>query len=104
MGSGFWQKDSAIVVSGRAGFLGSAVVKILRDRGFKRLFIPRKVEYDLTRESEVIRLYRDSQPDVVIHLAAIVGGNGANQQNPGRFFYDNLLMGAFKGGNLHYQA
>lgn len=87
--------QETIVVTGGAGFLGSAVVKLLRERGSTRLFIPRRAEYDLTRESEVIRLYRDTRPGVVIHLAALVGGIGANQRSPGRFFYDNLVMGAF---------
>ncbi len=88
-------KQETIVVTGGAGFLGSAVVKVLRQRGFTRLTIPRKAEYDLARESEVIRLYRDTRPSIVIHLAALVGGIGANQRSPGRFFYDNLVMGAF---------
>ena len=92
---GSLENDRPILITGGAGFLGSAVVKALRERGFTRLFIPRKAQYDLTRESEVVRLYRDTQPRVVIHLAAVVGGIGANQQNPGRFFYENLLMGAF---------
>ena len=95
MGSGSVPRDSAIVVTGGAGFLGTAVVKALKDRGFSRLVIPRKADYDLTREADVIRLYHESQPSVVIHLAAVVGGIGANQQNPGKFFYDNLVMGAF---------
>ena len=92
---GSLENDHPILITGGAGFLGSAVVKVLRGCGFTRLFVPRKAEYDLTRESEVVRFYRDTQPRVVIHLAAVVGGIGANQQNPGRFFYENLLMGTF---------
>ncbi len=95
MSSGLSEKDRPIIVTGGAGFLGSAIVKTLKERGFTRLFVPRKAAYDLTRESDVIRLFRDARPDVVVHLGAVVGGIGANQQNPGKFFYDNLLMGAF---------
>jgi GDP-L-fucose synthase len=64
----------------------------LRDRGVREIMIPRRAEYDLTREADVARLYRDAAPDVVLHLAAEVGGIGANQANPGRYFYANMAM------------
>ena len=82
-----------VVVTGGAGFLGSFVVDKLRARGAKDVFVPRSREYDLTDLLAVQRLYRDARPDLVIHLAARVGGIGANQKNPGKFFYDNLMMG-----------
>lgn len=82
-----------IVVTGGAGFLGSFVVEKLRQRGYTHLIIPRRREYDLTRETDVDRLYADHKPDVVLHLAAEVGGIGANRDNPGRFFYANMAMG-----------
>lgn len=83
------------VVTGGAGFLGSFVCERLRARGVSddRLFVPRRRDYDLTRETDVERLYRDARPDVVVHLAAEVGGIGANRENPGRFFYANAAMG-----------
>ena len=82
-------------VTGGAGFLGQAVCKLLRDRGVSedRLFIPRRKEYDLTHEADVVRMYDDAKPDVVIHLAAEVGGIGANRDHPGRFCFANLAMG-----------
>jgi len=83
-----------IAVTGGAGFLGSHVVAALRIRGCSDLIVPRKAEYDLTREEAVRGFYAEQRPDVVIHLAAVVGGIGANRENPGRFFYDNLMMGA----------
>ncbi|MBI4634792.1 MAG: GDP-L-fucose synthase [Candidatus Rokubacteria bacterium] len=83
-----------IVVTGGAGFLGQRVVRALRERGCTGVIVPRRTEYDLTREAQVERLYADARPDIVIHLAAVVGGIGANQANPGRFLYDNLVMGA----------
>jgi len=89
----FWG-DKRVIVTGGAGFLGSYVVEKLKERGCKNIFIPRSKEYDLTKEKNVIRLYQDYPADIVIHLAAVVGGIGANQENPGKFFYDNLVMGA----------
>jgi len=89
----FWDKKR-VIVTGGAGFLGSYVVEKLKLRGCKYNFIPRSEEYDLTKEKNVIRLYQDFPADLVIHLAAVVGGIGANRENPGRFFYDNLVMGA----------
>src|SRR2546422_3266079 len=88
-----WWTDKKIVVTGGAGFLGSRVIARLRDRGVVNAFVPRSHDYDLVRYGDVVRLYRDTQPDLVIHLAARVGGIGANRANPGKFFYDNLMMG-----------
>ncbi len=83
------------LVTGGAGFLGSHVCEQLRARGVSpdRLVVSRRREYDLTREADVDRLYRDARPDVVIHLAAEVGGIGANRANPGRYFFANMAMG-----------
>jgi len=84
-----------IVVTGGAGFLGAAVMRTLRARGVPddRIVVPRRRDYDLTVESHVDRLYTDARPDVVVHLAAEVGGIGANMEHPGRFFYANMAMG-----------
>jgi GDP-L-fucose synthase len=82
-----------IVVTGGAGFLGRFVVQKLRDYAATEVFVPRKADYDLVENANVIRLLEDTQPEMVIHMAAIVGGIGHNQKNPGRFFYDNLMMG-----------
>ena len=87
-------KDKRLVVTGGAGFLGSHVVKKIKDRGGMHIFVPRSAEYNLTGEEAVIRLFREAKPDILIHLAAVVGGIGANRENPGRFFYENLIMGA----------
>jgi GDP-L-fucose synthase len=81
------------VVTGGAGFLGSYVVEQLRNRGCRTIIVPRSSEYDLVQMEAVERLYRDANPTIVIHLAARVGGIGANQKSPGKFFYDNLMMG-----------
>jgi len=89
----FWS-DKRVVVTGGAGFLGSFVVEQLRARDCRAIVVPRSRDYDLVEMDAVRRLYADANPDVVIHLAARVGGIGANQANPGRFFYDNLMMGS----------
>ncbi len=81
------------MVTGGAGFLGSFVVEQLHAKGCRQIVVPRSRDYDLVQMEAVQQLYQDANPDVVIHLAARVGGIGANQANPGRFFYDNLMMG-----------
>jgi GDP-L-fucose synthase len=88
-----WLAAKRIVVTGGAGFLGSNVVKKLEDRGCKQIFVPRSKDYNLVEIEAVKSLYRDAKPDIVIHLAARVGGIGANMKNPGSFFYENLMMG-----------
>jgi len=82
-----------VVVTGGAGFLGSYVLAELRRRGAKEIFVPRSKDYDLVDMGAVKALYRDARPTLVLHLAAKVGGIGANRDNPGKFFYDNLMMG-----------
>ncbi len=82
-----------VVVTGGAGFLGSYVTRKLRERGVENISIPRSRDYDLVQIEQVRRLYDDTNPDLVIHMAAVVGGIGANRANPGRYFYDNLMMG-----------
>jgi GDP-L-fucose synthase len=89
---GFWH-NRRVVVTGGHGFLGSFVVERLRFAGCTKIVVPRSREYDLREKSEALRLYKDVQPDIFVHLAAVVGGIGANRENPGRFFYDNAAMG-----------
>lgn len=88
----FWS-DKRVVVTGGAGFLGSFVVEKLHERGCRQVVVPRAREYDLRDRDAIIRLFKETEPGIVIHLAALVGGIGANRTNPGRFFYDNAIMG-----------
>jgi GDP-L-fucose synthase len=90
--TGFWT-DKRVCVTGGGGFLGSYVVEGLRERGCRAVVAPRSREYDLTRADAIRRLLDDARPQIVIHLAAVVGGIGANREHPARFFYDNLMMG-----------
>ena len=89
---GTW-KNKRVLVTGGAGFLGSHLLEKLGDCGCQNIFVPRSKDYNLVEREAVKRVYRDSKPDIVIHLAARVGGIGANRANPGKFFYDNLMMG-----------
>jgi GDP-L-fucose synthase len=88
----FWA-DKRVCVTGGAGFLGKVVVRKLEERGVKEIFVPRLEEYDLTRASDIDRMLQDAKPDLIIHLAAQVGGIGANRAHPAEFFYNNLMMG-----------
>src|SRR5512132_473118 len=82
-----------IVVTGGAGFLGRFIVERLRAFSGVEVFVPRSADYNLIEAADIKRLFADTRPDIVIHLAAVVGGIGANQKNPGKFFYENLMMG-----------
>ncbi|MCF6150446.1 MAG: GDP-L-fucose synthase [Candidatus Kuenenia sp.] len=85
--------NKKILITGGAGFLGSFVIQKLKECGCKSIFVPRSKDYNLIENDACKRLYTDAKPDIVIHLAAKVGGIGANRSNPGKFFYDNLMMG-----------
>ncbi|MDD5368463.1 MAG: GDP-L-fucose synthase [Anaerolineaceae bacterium] len=88
----FWA-NRRLCVTGGAGFLGSFLIERLRQRGAKDIFIPHIEEYDLVEPDSIHKLLDDARPDVIIHLAAHVGGIGANREHPAEFFYDNLMMG-----------
>src|SRR5688572_8488830 len=88
----YWE-GKRVVVTGGSGFLGAVLVKKLQTKGLREVFVPRRAQYDLVQWDNVVRLYEDARPDIVLHLAGNVGGIGANRANPGRFFYDNLMMG-----------
>ncbi len=88
----FWQ-DKRICVTGGAGFLGSFVLNGLKKRGAKEIFVPVIEEYDLVKKQDILRMLDASQPDIIIHLAALAGGIGANRARPADFFYINLMMG-----------
>ncbi len=88
----FWE-SKRVLVTGGSGFLGSVVMRRLRERGCQRISAPRSREFDLRDAHAVTRLLDETLPAMVIHLAAVVGGIGANRKSPGRFFYDNAMMG-----------
>ncbi len=89
---GFFE-NKRIVVTGGAGFLGSYVIDGLKRRKCKNILVPKIEDYNLVKADDITRMYEDMKPDVVIHLAAVVGGIGANREHPGEFFYKNLMMG-----------
>jgi len=88
----FWT-DRRVMVTGGGGFLGTAVVRRLQQAGATDIFVPRSRDYDLRTRDGIDLALADGRPDLVIHLAAVVGGIGANRENPGRFFYENAIMG-----------
>src|SRR6202162_4557729 len=86
-------QEKQIVVTGGSGFLGSHLVELLRARGCRKVFIPRSSKYDLCKQDAIGRMFDDAKPQIIIHLAAVVGGIGANRENPGKFYYENAAMG-----------
>jgi len=88
----FWAKRD-VMVTGGAGFLGSWVVEKLKERGCRSIFVPRSTDYDLRERHDIQRALKDATPDIILHLAARVGGIGANRAHPAEYFYDNLIMG-----------
>lgn len=98
-----WLTQKRICVTGGVGFLGTFVVNRLQVACYQNIFVAHHRDYDLVRREDVDKLYRDAQPEILIHLAAVGGGIGANRENPARFFYENLMMGAqlLEGARLH---
>ena len=90
--SEFW-RSCRVCVTGGAGFLGAFVVEKLRRRGAECIFVPRIENYDLVKREDILRMLADARPDIIIHLAALAGGIGANRARPADFFYLNLMMG-----------
>ena len=88
----FWP-GRRVMVTGGGGFLGKVVVRRLESNGASDIFVPRSADYDLRKPADIARALADARPDMIIHLAAVVGGIGANRENPGRFFYENAIMG-----------
>lgn len=85
--------NARVLVTGGAGFLGKPVCDAIALHSPEAVLVPRKVEYDLTEQTAVRRMLDRLKPDVIVHLAAVVGGIGANRENPGKFFYENAVMG-----------
>jgi len=88
----FWSKHN-VLVTGGAGFLGTYVVRKIREQGGRHVIAPRSRDFDLRDKEAILRLYKSTNPDIIVHLAAVVGGIGANRKHPGRFFYENAIMG-----------
>ena len=88
----FWT-ERTVLVTGGAGFLGTHVVRQIQAQGCQAVIVPRSREFDLREKASIIKLFEQARPDLVIHLAAVVGGIGANRRHPGQFFYDNAIMG-----------
>ncbi|MGI6740978.1 MAG: GDP-L-fucose synthase family protein [Brevefilum sp.] len=93
MDFGFDWTKKKICVTGGAGFLGTHLINEIRARGAEQIFVPTIDKYNLVQRESILKMLDDSRPDVIIHLAAHVGGIGANREHPAEFFYDNLMMG-----------